>query len=124
METMVSRFAVWYTPIVVAVCAGIAFIPMMVGVDDKKRWVYLALLVLVTACPCALVLSTPVTVVASLAAAARQGVLIKVCFVSYNFVISALPAAFHQELLSYSTVAHVISSMIVIPSERKILLLV
>jgi len=78
MESLVTRFAAWYTPIVVAACAGVAFIPMMAGVEDKKRWVYLALLILVTACPCALVLSTPVTVVASLAAAARQGVLIKV----------------------------------------------
>jgi len=77
MESLVSRFAAWYTPFVVAACAGVAFIPMIAGVEDKKRWVYLALQILITACPCALVLSTPVTVVASLATAARQGVLIK-----------------------------------------------
>ena len=78
MESMVSRFAAWYTPIVVIACAGVAFIPMIAGVADKRHWVYLSLQILVTACPCALVLSTPATVVASLAAAARQGVLIKV----------------------------------------------
>jgi predicted ABC-type sugar transport system permease subunit len=78
MESLVARFAVIFTPIVVATCAGIAFIPMAAGASNKQHWVYLALQILVTACPCALVLSTPVTVVAGLAAAARQGVLIKV----------------------------------------------
>lgn len=78
MESLVARFAVIFTPIVVAICAGIAFIPMAAGAANKRHWIYLSLQILVTACPCALVLSTPVTVVAGLAAAARQGVLIKV----------------------------------------------
>ncbi|EIE24921.1 heavy metal translocatin, partial [Coccomyxa subellipsoidea C-169] len=77
METFVVRFAKWYTPIVVAACLCLALIPLAARVDDPKWWVYLALQILVTACPCALVLSTPVTMVAALAAAAKQGVLIK-----------------------------------------------
>ena len=48
-----------------------------VSAVPAQWWVYLALQILVTACPCALVLSTPVTMVAALAAAAKQGVLIK-----------------------------------------------
>lgn len=56
-----NRFAKWYTPIVLLSCAGIAFIPLAVGASNTKGWVYLALQILVTACPCALVLSVPVT---------------------------------------------------------------
>ena len=78
VESIITRFATWFTPIIIAACLGIALIPIAAGVRDKSRWVYLSLQILVTACPCALVLSTPVTVVAGLAASARQGVLIKV----------------------------------------------
>ncbi|BDA49356.1 Cadmium/zinc-transporting ATPase HMA2 [Coccomyxa sp. Obi] len=76
-ETYVNRFAKWYTPIVVFACLCLALIPLAARVNDPKWWVYLALQILVTACPCALVLSTPVTMVAALAAAAKQGILIK-----------------------------------------------
>jgi Zn2+/Cd2+-exporting ATPase len=76
-ETLVSRFAMIYTPIVVLACVCLAFVPWIFGVSDRGRWVYLALQVLVTACPCALVLSTPVTVVSALARAAAAGALVK-----------------------------------------------
>ncbi|CAL8460942.1 g473 [Coccomyxa elongata] len=77
MESMVTRFAKWYTPIVVLAALCIVVIPIGLGVPDKRAWVYLGLQILVTACPCALVISTPVTMVTGLARAAQQGVLIK-----------------------------------------------
>jgi Cd2+/Zn2+-exporting ATPase len=73
-----TRFAAWFTPIIILACLGIVVIPIAAGANDRNRWINLSLQILVTACPCALVLSTPVTVVAGLAASARQGVLIKV----------------------------------------------
>ena len=72
-----TQFATVFTPVVVVACILIAVIPIARGTTDRKRWINLSLQILVTACPCALVLSTPVTIVAALAAAARQGVLIK-----------------------------------------------
>lgn len=77
-ETAVARFAKIYTPLVVLGCLLLAFVPWATcPVDEREDWVYLALQVLVTACPCALVLSTPATVVSALARAAQAGVLIK-----------------------------------------------
>ncbi len=76
-EAAVAKFAKFYTPIVIIVCTLIAFVPWHDSSVDKKTSVYLALEVLVIACPCALVLSTPVTIVSALARAAQSGVLIK-----------------------------------------------
>ena len=76
-EAAVAKFAKIYTPIVIVACLLIAFVPWSNPNADRERWVYLALEVLVIACPCALVLSTPVTVVSALARAAQSGVLIK-----------------------------------------------
>lgn len=68
----------YYTPTVVLGCILLAFVPWATcPEEDRSEWVYLALQVLVTACPCALVLSTPATVVSALARAAQAGVLIK-----------------------------------------------
>ena len=76
-EAAVAKFAKIYTPIVILSCVLIAFVPWANPNADREKWVYLALEVLVIACPCALVLSTPVTVVSALARAAQSGVLIK-----------------------------------------------
>jgi len=76
-QRFVDRFAVRYTPIVLAVAALVAVAPPLAGYGSAGEWFYRALVLLVVACPCALVISTPVSVVSALAAAARRGVLIK-----------------------------------------------
>lgn len=76
-QALVERFARVYTPAVLALSAVIAVVPPLVLDGDVHTWVYRALVLLVIACPCALVISTPVSVVAALAGAARHGVLIK-----------------------------------------------
>lgn len=76
-QRLVDRFARYYTPTVVLLAVLVAVCsPLLVG-GTWAGWFYQALVMLVIACPCALVVSTPVTVVSGLAAAARQGILIK-----------------------------------------------
>jgi len=75
-QRFVDNFARYYTPSVVAIAILVAVVPIGFG-QPFLPWFYKALVMLVIACPCALVISTPVTVVSGLAAAARQGILIK-----------------------------------------------
>eukprot|EP00899_Mesostigma_viride_P029399 jgi/Mesvir1/9644/Mv12139-RA.1 len=75
-ERVVESFAKFYTPAVVLAAALVVVIPVATG-HHYKDWLYLALVLLVVACPCALVISTPVTAVCGLAQAARLGVLVK-----------------------------------------------
>ncbi len=76
-QRFVDRFAQYYTPIVVVLAILVAAVPPLALGAPFQTWLYKALVLLVIACPCALVISTPVTVVSGLAAAARRGILIK-----------------------------------------------
>ncbi len=76
-QRFVDRFARYYTPIVVLLAILVAAVPPLAFGETFQPWLYKALVLLVIACPCALVISTPVTVVSGLAAAARRGILVK-----------------------------------------------
>lgn len=82
-QRIIDRFAAIYTPAVVLTAVAVALLPPLLfnaplmGSVDSPGWLYRALTMLVIACPCALVISTPVTVISSITAASRRGVLIK-----------------------------------------------
>lgn len=76
-ERFVDRFAGIYTPVVVGIAVLVALLPPLLFAADWMEWFHRALVLLVIGCPCALVISTPVTIVSGLAAAARRGILIK-----------------------------------------------
>ncbi|MEP1329525.1 cation-translocating P-type ATPase [Pseudophaeobacter sp.] len=77
VEQWVTKFARIYTPVVMGLAIALAVLPPLLAGADWGFWFYNALVLLVIACPCALVISTPVSIVAALAASARAGVLIK-----------------------------------------------
>ena len=77
VEQWVAKFARIYTPIVMVLAVAIAVLPTVFMSGAWDYWFYNALVLLVIACPCALVISTPVSIVAALTASARAGVLIK-----------------------------------------------
>ncbi|SAL38267.1 heavy metal translocating P-type ATPase [Caballeronia arvi] len=76
-QRFVDRFARIYTPVVFCVALAVALVPPLAFGEAWLTWIYRALVLLVIACPCALVISTPVTIVSGLAAAARHGILVK-----------------------------------------------
>ena len=76
-QRFVDQFARIYTPIVFGVALLVAIVPPLAFGGAWMDWIYKALVLLVIACPCALVISTPVTIVSGLAAAARKGILVK-----------------------------------------------
>ncbi|MBF0611449.1 MAG: heavy metal translocating P-type ATPase [Magnetococcales bacterium] len=77
MQRFVESFAQYYTPAVVLIASLLAVLPPLLFQMPLHESVYNALVMLVVSCPCALVISTPVTIVSGLAAGAKQGILIK-----------------------------------------------
>ena len=76
-QQWVDRFATYYTPAMMFAAIAIAMLPPLFLSASWAEWVYRGLVILVIACPCALVVSTPVSIVSALTASARNGVLIK-----------------------------------------------
>ena len=76
-ERFIERFARWYTPAVVVVAALVATLPPLLLGGAWDAWIYKGLAILLIGCPCALVISTPAAIAASLSAGARRGLLLK-----------------------------------------------
>ena len=76
-ERFIDRFSRWYTPGVVAVAALVAIVPPLLFGGIWGAWIYKGLAILLIGCPCALVISTPAAIAASLATGARRGLLLK-----------------------------------------------
>ncbi|MEO9340248.1 heavy metal translocating P-type ATPase [Mesorhizobium sp. SB112] len=76
-ERFIDRFSKYYTPGVMVVAALVAILPPLAFAGDWNEWIYKGLAILLIGCPCALVISTPAAIAASLSAGARRGLLMK-----------------------------------------------
>ncbi|XP_061361511.1 putative inactive cadmium/zinc-transporting ATPase HMA3 isoform X1 [Gastrolobium bilobum] len=76
-QRLIDKFAKFYTPAVVVISALVAGIPILLKVHNEEQWLHFALVVLVSACPCALILSTPIATFCAYTTAATSGLLIK-----------------------------------------------
>lgn len=77
LERWIEKFAAVYTPLMILFAALVAIIPPLLFGGFVLTWLYRALVILMVACPCALVISTPVTILSALTSAAKSGVLVK-----------------------------------------------
>jgi Cd2+/Zn2+-exporting ATPase len=76
-ENFITRFARYYTPVIVIFAALLAVLPPLIFMSDWRLWIHRALVFLVISCPCALVLSVPMGFFAGIGAAAKNGILVK-----------------------------------------------
>ena len=76
-ERFISRFASVYTPIIVCLSLGVAFVPPLITGDPIRIWIYRALVLLVISCPCALVISVPLGYFGGIGLASKRGILMK-----------------------------------------------
>ena len=76
-EKFITTFARYYTPAVVVIAAGIAFLPPLLTGASYQTWIYRALVLLVISCPCALVISIPLGYFGGIGSASRHGILVK-----------------------------------------------
>lgn len=76
-QNFITRFAKVYTPIVLVMAFAVAFLPPLLGFGELQAWVYKALIFIVSACPCALVIATPLGFFSGVGASSKKGVLIK-----------------------------------------------
>ena len=76
-QEFIDRFAKYYTPAVVGLAIVIAIVPPLLFAGSFDEWLYRAIVLLVIACPCALVISTPVAIASAIGGASRKGILVK-----------------------------------------------